>query len=80
MNNEIVFMSPNNGQLLIGIPLYRRSCHLTAKYKIGIYIEEDQPIAYAIDCGPEIDRIQILNAEWVESNLISLGRLWEGEL
>lgn len=72
---ELVFMSPNNAQLLIGIPLYTRHNQETDKYKILIQIESDKPLAYAIDCGPEIDIIQCFNAEWVEENLECLGPL-----
>lgn len=72
---EKVFMSPNNGQLIIGVPLFTRQCQETDEYKILIQVESDKPVAYAIDCGPEIEVIHFFNAEWVESKLICLGDL-----
>lgn len=71
-----VLMSPNNGQLVLGIPLYQRSA-VENMYgnQVIICVEADRPTAYAIDCGPEFDRIQLFDAEWVERNLIDLGEL-----
>lgn len=70
-----VFMSRNNGQLVVGLPLYLKAKCETEKFKIGITVQEDQPVAYAIDCGPEIEKIQFFNAPWVEEHLESLGEL-----
>ena len=72
-----VFMSPNNAELAIGIPLFRRyySHDLDNKYGIIVCAVDDKPIAYAIDCGPEVEMIQCLNAEFVENQLECLGAL-----
>ncbi len=74
-NSEIVLMSPNNGQLLLGIPLYTRHSEETDNYKILMQVESDKPVVYAIDCGPELDSIQFFTAEWVDKNLACLGPL-----
>lgn len=41
--------------------------------KIILSIEEEKPIAYALDCGPTVESLQLLSAEWVEKKLVSLG-------
>lgn len=70
-----VFMSPNNANLVIGIPLFRR--HVMDDCSVGdkiiLSIEEEKPVAYALDCGPNVESLQLLSAEWVEKKLVSLG-------
>lgn len=74
-----VLMSPNNGQLVVGIPLFRRPESETttissisgSSYSITL-MEDNKPSAYIIDCG---SFAQVLAAEWVEKHLINLGDL-----
>lgn len=72
-----VIMSPNNGHLGIAIPLYRKHYEQElgkwARYTISL--TNDKPVAYALDCGPELEIIQCFSAKWVEDNLIFLGDL-----
>lgn len=71
-------MSPNNGQLVVGIPLYQRFSYgdnADSPHGIRICIEDDEPLVYAVDCGPELENLHFMNAEWVEENMIFLGEL-----
>jgi hypothetical protein len=68
-----VLMSPNNGQLCVGIPLFRWFHETSnATYPITIGWNDTNPLAYVLDCGAFA---QVLSAEWVEDNLINLGDL-----
>ena len=44
-------------------------------YDATISTYEYVPIAYAIDCGPEVDEIHFFSALWVEKHFIFLGDL-----
>ena len=72
-----VFMSPNNAELVVGIPLFRR--HAMDDNSIGhsiiLLIQDDKPLAYCIDCGPEVEIVQCLNSDFVENKLECLGDL-----
>ena len=69
-----VFMSPNNGVLVIGVPLYRRhDLDIGSSPHVILTVEDDDPMAYMIDYDG--DRCSLLNAEWVEENLECLGEL-----
>lgn len=70
-----VLMSPINGALCVGVPLYRRHDMTDNNfgYKIYFSAEEEKPVAYAIDFGAET--LQLMNAEWIEENLEFLGDL-----
>jgi hypothetical protein len=75
-----VFMSPMNGQLCVGIPLFRH--HTQSKYTEGnhfgleipftVLLCASEPLAYILDCG---EWAQVVSAEWVRKNLINLGEL-----
>jgi len=68
-----VFMSPNNGYLVVGIPLFRRHQQELQTHGHSIYLVEDyHPLAYVIEADGVF---QVLAAEWVENNLICLGEL-----
>ena len=74
--NETIFMSPNNGQLVVGVPLYQRHSYgADNNPAVRFIIEEEDPVAYAVDCGPTFEMFQFMNAEWVHKNLICLGEL-----
>lgn len=74
MKDQIV-MSKINGNVAVAIPLFRNiyddTLDRVANYLIAF---SNKPVAYAIDCGPEIG-IQLMNAEFAENNLIFLGDL-----
>jgi hypothetical protein len=71
-----VLMSKNNAQLVVGIPLFRRHQMDDNNFGYGVLltIEEENPIAYVIDCGPEIGA-KLFNADFVHEYLIDLGEL-----
>lgn len=71
-NIEKVYMSPRNAQLVLMIPLVPlRSMNI--KDQLEVVFIEPEATAYMADIGAE--RLQLLGAEWVESNLIFLGDL-----
>jgi len=75
MKDQIV-MSPNNAFCAVAIPLYR-ICHEQELAKMEghtLLLTNTKPSAYAIDCGPE-GGTQLMNADFVEKNLIFLGDL-----
>lgn len=73
MKDQIV-MSPNNGQLAIAIPLFRRvEDDVLEKVDNFVIAFSSKPVAYAIDMGEH--GIQLMNAEFVEKNLEFLGEL-----
>ena len=76
MKDQVV-MSPNNGQLALAIPLFRRHYDEEIANLAGytVSLTKDKPVAYALDCGPEVQVIQVFNAEWVQNNLEFLGDL-----
>lgn len=72
--SDQVFMSPNNGFLCVGIPLFRMETkgellHIKG-YSIGI--SNNKPLAYIIDIG---ETKELMSAEFVENRLICLGDL-----
>ena len=72
-----VFMSPNNAQLVVGIPLFRHHYSQPVVANVGgmsysMYLDTNVPLAYVIDAGTFC---QVLGAEWVDKNLINLGYL-----
>jgi hypothetical protein len=62
-----------NGQLVIGIPLYRRnySDEIGMFAGVTISLSSDKPIAWIIDCGPYGKTL--MNAEFVSERFMSLG-------
>ena len=81
--NEVIFMSPRNANLVIGIPLYTRfeSRHNQVALldedgiTISVSTQSDKPVAFAIDCGSETEGYTVLGADWIFTNLINLGEL-----
>jgi hypothetical protein len=73
-----VFMSPNNGQLVVGIPLFRHfhgETIIEATATFGCYYtNENKPLAYVIHADKLLSP-QVYSAEWVENKLINLGDL-----
>jgi hypothetical protein len=72
-----LFMSPNNAEVCVGVPLFRSQSYVceapgVENYGIAISVEPSKPLAYVLDCG---GFAQVLSAEWVEKNLINLGDL-----
>ncbi len=71
-----VFMSPNNGALCVGVPLFKSFDVGEPEYpweaRFSIALSDSKPLAYVLDMG---DFAQVLSAEWVESKLICLGDL-----
>ena len=70
-----VFMSPKNGALVVGTPLYMRHPEQIGSDQIEVVVAivSDKPAAYMIDYGG--DKLQLLSAEWVEKYLECLGDL-----
>ena len=70
-----VFMSPNNGQLVVGVPLFRYIDHELGVpgYSISL-VNHNKPLAYIIDAD-KLMTPQVLAAEWIESHMINLGEL-----
>lgn len=75
MKNQ-VFMSPNNGALCVGVPLFKKleneELELVSGYSISLRVTPDEPLAYALDIGTSAT---IVAAEWVHSHLECLGDL-----
>lgn len=69
-----VFMSPQNGALAVGVPLFRLVNDSMIDNQDGycVAITVKSPIAYVLDIG---DECQLFSAEWVEKHLIDLGEL-----
>jgi hypothetical protein len=69
-----VVMSPMNGQLAIAVPLFRvfHEHELEKLNGYSLHLTNEKPAAYAIEC---FDQIQLMNADFVESNLEFLGDL-----
>ncbi len=71
-----VFMSPNNGQLVVGIPLVRvhheESLGSLSGYTVTLTAEK--PLAYIMDADHLMEP-QVLSAEWIENKMINLGDL-----
>ena len=74
-----VFMSPMNGQLVVGIPLFRHhnanadfTATMCGPASYSVIVCEDKPLAYVLDCG---EFAQVLSAKWVDEKLINLGEL-----
>jgi hypothetical protein len=64
-----------NGQLCVGIPLFRHdevTTTLMEGYGISLVTTKIKPLAYILDCG---EFGWVYSAEWVEKNLICLGEL-----
>lgn len=72
--SDQVFMSPNNGVLVVGIPLFRHQSYEMVThikdYSIALY--SGKPWAYVVDCG---DFAQVVSTEFIESEMINLGDL-----
>ena len=73
-----VFMSPNNGALVIGTPLFQIVEDETLA-NIDDYVvafSGSKPLAYALEIEDEGKfACTLANAEWVNKKLISLGDL-----
>lgn len=70
-----VFMSPMNGQLIIGVPLFRVSADqgfTVSNEQYSIQMFKNKPLAYILDAGKAW---QVFAAAWIDKNLISLGDL-----
>ena len=72
-----VCMSPNNGQLVVAIPLYRwhEQEHLDKLAGYSIALTNGKPLAYIIDGGEEMGTPQVMSAVFIESQLEFLGDL-----
>lgn len=71
-----ILMSPNNAEVCVGLPLYRRSVSTAVQtyYTVSLVVEDDEPLAYVIDAG-EFMPPQVVSAEWVHKYMIDLGEL-----
>lgn len=71
-----VFMSPNNGALCVGVPLFRHieadELDATHGYSIKLEVIQAEPLAYVLDIG---ETATIVAAEWAHEKLIQLGDL-----
>ena len=73
-----VFMSPNNGEIVVGIPLFKGPEQVELEttssipYRVYLTTTNIKPLAYILDAG---DFNQVLAAAWVEEKLICLGDL-----
>lgn len=70
-----LFMSPNNGEVVVGIPLFKtHNSEEIPSFKDGYYIflTNSEPLAYILDAG---SFNQIVSAEWANKYLINLGNL-----
>ena len=71
-----VFMSPHNGQLVLGMPLFRIAhdgAHFMedqAKCSIQMFI--NKPLAYIVHAD-KLMKPQVWAADWVEKQFINLG-------
>lgn len=67
-------MSPVNGALVVGVPLFRlqHSEVMGAMEGYNIFLSNNKPLAYVIDFG---ESAQVLSFEFVEGKLINLGDL-----
>lgn len=74
MTEQIVFMSPRNGALCVGTPLYPRHYDSTNSfgYEINLIYETQEPLAYILDIGTVA---KVFSAEWVHLKLIALDSL-----
>ncbi len=72
-----VCMSPNNGQLVVAIPLFRwhHHEHLVNLEGYSISLTNSKPLAYVIDGGKEMGEPQVMSAKFIESQLEFLGDL-----
>ena len=70
-----VFMSPNNGAICVGIPLFteiEKADFLGLKgYRVSL--TDSRPLAYAVDIG--LPNFTFMNAEFFEKQMIPLGDL-----
>jgi phage-related baseplate assembly protein len=76
MNDQIV-MSPNNAEVCIAIPLFRRieyDClaKMNDVVNFKVSVEQERPLAYILDMDTACE---VVSAEWLESKLIFLGDL-----
>lgn len=76
MKDQVV-MSKTNGQLAIAVPLFRwhRSYELMAIPGYVISMTKGKPLAYILDCGPNVGEPQVYGARFCERNLEFLGDL-----
>lgn len=67
-------MSPRNGALCVGIPLYSRQHESTNSfgYEVNLIYESQAPLAYILDIGSVA---KVFSAEWVNKSLIALSPL-----
>ena len=68
-----VFMSPKNGSLAVGIPLYTHAELWLEETSVKFSVFCGEPAAYMIDYGGEAHHL--MSAEWVEKHLECLGGL-----
>lgn len=75
--NDQICMSPNNGQLVVAIPLFRiRHTEELAKLEgCSLLLTNEKPLAYVIDGGEEMGQPQVMNAKFIEEQLEFLGDL-----
>jgi hypothetical protein len=69
--DEYVFMSPKNGALATGIPLYPRSTYKEGSYTLSV--ADNEALAYLMNIGSE--EMTAVSAEWVHENLECFGEL-----
>lgn len=70
-----IFMSPINGELCVGVPLYQLT-HDTVTMIPGLYsiaFVTEKPVAWGLDVGGHVS--ELINASWVRDHLICLGDL-----
>jgi hypothetical protein len=70
-------MSPNNAEVCIAIPLFRRienECltSMNDGVTFKVVAEQERPLAYILDMD---FACEVVSAEWLESKLIFLGDL-----
>lgn len=70
---EKVFMSPNNGALVVAIPLVKIQYTITERAELSVFLHEHKALAYAVDIGENM--LQFMSAEWIDKNLIYMGKL-----
>lgn len=76
---EVVLMSPNNGSLVVGIPLYWQTRYKDTQqtenttFNISMSLLSTKASAYIIDYGDE--HLTVFSAEWVDAHLENLGEL-----
>lgn len=73
-----VFMSPQNGVLVVGHPLFtfhEAEALSMEDYNCSIFMHNQIPVAYAMDCGVLGMDMQLVSSQWVSDHLEYLGDL-----